>query len=237
MTRQSFILSIAVMYPEGTSNEDLAALVSNLPKHPELQVVLCENVVIKGAPRRIVEVSTNGNLKRVQSTLPVFEFDTARNTIKGHCDGKWILSLDLDEYIATPISAVIGVLKQLSDDTEGVTCTILSHVREPGDNVLMPYRRIASTTTRLFRNIDTVQWLSRCHEVVDFTIPPDKVADSSITILHYGYDTTADELKGKYERNIQLLAKEVSDPRTKDTYDHALRYLIVSCTQYNNEFC
>lgn len=229
------LLSIAVMYPETTSNEELAAFIANVPRHPDVQLVMCENR-IKPHTNGVRLLMSKDKVIRLAHTMHEFVFDEARNVVKQHCEGEWILSLDFDEFLATPINAIVSVLRGLDEETEGVQCTVLSHVRELSDDTSYPYKRIASAATRLFRNRPSITWMSRCHEVVDFTIPPDNIADSSITILHYGYDAEADVLRSKYERNIELLAKEISQPRSKDTKEHAMRYMIISCADYHKNF-
>lgn len=229
-------LSIVAMCEHTEDKRNVGMFLSMLPKHPSIETVLCFNHKIGNSISdfpRCVESKRENNIVYVENFYKEFEFDTARNNAKMFAAGEWILSLDLDEMLATQIDAILVALAQVPNNIDGIVCTNLSHIRDDR-SPSGAYVRDTGYATRLFRNKPHIKWQSRCHETVDFAIGSDRLFDSTITILHSGYDTEIEDLADKLKRNIRLLAKEISNPRSAETDMHAFENLIRSCVSINS---
>lgn len=222
--KKSFTLSVVVMFPETTTKQELSQFISLLPEYEKelYEVVLCKNIQSDRIGSHVVK--REKNIVFVDNHFTQFEFDSARNEAKRFASGEWILSLDLDEYLATPIRAVLGVISQIDESINAVICTVMSHIRD--NRKKHGYERICGEAIRLFRNRPQIVWMSRCHELVDFSINADTIVSSTITILHTGYDVEVNEIEQKLDRNLELLARELADPRNAETKAHAKALLV-----------
>ena len=229
--KRNYILSVVMMFPEDVIERELKQFMSffhDLNSH-KYEVVLCRNVQSDNREGSFIE-NIKDNVVFVKNHFKTFEFDTARNEAKKHASGEWILSLDLDEYLATPIHAVLNAVQSINEEIEAIMCTVLSHTRD--DKQPYGYERTCGYATRLFRNRPHIQWMSRCHEIINFTVDEQAIANSSITIIHTGYDAELEVLEHKLNRNLELLAREFVDPRNAETKEHAKALLVNTCYSY-----
>jgi tetratricopeptide (TPR) repeat protein len=128
----------------------------------------------------------------------VFETDTAddfaalRNEAKGHATGDWLLSIDCDQELLTPMTEVREQAKRLDAQSVkvGLVWTENSHWREV-----------------FFRNDPEVRWMGKVHEYV---IPWTSTQTS--LVRRRGVDPAA---KSDPERNLRLLL--ASDPTAART--------------------
>jgi glycosyltransferase involved in cell wall biosynthesis len=134
-------------------------------------------------------------------------FSMARNESLRHATGDWIIFLDADE-----------LLNQAGEDD-----CLRKAASVPGiDAYLVPILNpktdggsgsTIGSAVRFFRNFPGIQFSSRVHESVDRFLNGvgAKAARSTFVIEHFGYGLDRDTVKRKYERNLNLLEKELAD--------------------------
>jgi len=163
-------------------------------------------VVDTGSTDKTVELAQKAGAK-VYHYKWINDFGAAKNYAIEKATGNWIAFLDADEYLVPEDAAMlIKRLQRIKDgpDMKNNT-TILS----------MPWVHLddnfeatsIDVQTRIFRNIKELRYVGRIHEQVSVYGKIKKIDD--ISIMHTGYAETEYKKKGKAERNIKLLRKEL----------------------------
>ncbi|MCX6150716.1 MAG: glycosyltransferase family 2 protein [Ignavibacteriales bacterium] len=129
-------------------------------------------------------------------------FSAARNFAISKCTGDWILYLDADERLSAKSISELKVLVSRNENI-GIKCIVKNIDAEFNRTNTMKY-------TRLFRNQPEVKFAGRVHEQIDSSLLQlkYKIVDSSIEIIHLGYNISSDAKKGKAKRNLQLLLED-----------------------------
>ena len=87
--------------------------------------------------------------------------------------------------------------------------------------------------TRIFLNIPEIIWTGRLHETVDKCIPGDKIIETQIQIVHFGYRfNSLSEAMEKYKRNIRALCSDIIDNPDNDSFISYLGYIVGNGGQY-----
>lgn len=132
-------------------------------------------------------------------------FSKARNYAKSKATGDWILSIDADEALKTPISKIKRILD--TTITKTVNCVLI------GQN--SPHRH---HYPRLFKNQPDIYWEGACHECIN-------VVENNIQdiVIEYGY---SDAHKKDPERNLRILLNDVTQnpERIREKYYLAREY-------------
>ena len=129
------------------------------------------------------------------------DFSAARNSGLSYATAGWILVLDADEVLQTPI----GTIKNLLQDTAAEAFTVRI------ENLLghHPEDRLYHSNVRLFRNGQGYFFSGKIHESIDSSIlkthEAAAIGSSDIGILHFGYLPAIMSAKNKVSRNEQLL--------------------------------
>ena len=136
------------------------------------------------------------------------DFSAARNFAlsKSTCD--WILYLDADERLS-PNSKKELVQKIKNKENLGINCIINNLDDYTNSPKLMKY-------IRLFRNNEKIRFTNKAHEQIEPSLYVNnyKIIDSTIEIIHHGYNVSEDELKLKANRNLELLLIDFKDNQT-----------------------
>jgi len=133
----------------------------------------------------------------------VDDFSAARNAALQHCTGRWILSIDCDEELASGV-AVDTFFESLERDSSSIAYMVPIH------SVLHNNRRDTHLDIRLFRNGSGICFCNPIHESVTPSIhrlyPNVSVETASVSIHHYGY-SSGEKNKRKLVRNQNILLK------------------------------
>ncbi|MDH6430918.1 MULTISPECIES: TPR domain-containing glycosyltransferase [unclassified Paenibacillus] len=139
-------------------------------------------------------------------------FAAARNEGLDQADTDWILVLDADERLQTPLPE----LRSLLQNTQAQAFTVQI------DNWLgvRPEDKVKHSAVRLFRNGQGYRYSGRIHEGIDAAILKSHnisaIEHSDIEIEHFGYLPEIMARKNKIKRNEQLLrlalAEQPEDP-------------------------
>jgi glycosyltransferase involved in cell wall biosynthesis len=168
-------------------------------------------IVDTGSTDRTLEIARQFGAK-IRHFSWIGDFAAARNESLKHCTGEWILYLDADErfQISQP-DHFKNLLKTVPPEIGAFICTIVS-----------PHRQLDDSTEvhqggypRLFKNYGypRVHFKGRVHEQITPSLLEcgAKIVASDIKILHLGYDQSQDVMKGKVQRNYELLIQHVQE--------------------------
>lgn len=193
-----------------------------LPNHPDVEIIVVANCVTDNETQTIQ--SREGNTTIALHTVREFAFDTCRNKAKTLARGEWILSIDIDERLLTPIEDVLNYLAKVPVQVDGLKLLMVSqYVDSPN-----PERKVkAWNSLKLFRNKEYVKWLGRVDEKVGYTIS--SAIQTDIVVQHFGYCENDEYFYNRVMRNFTLAHKELSEPRTEKTYENAIDFMIRTC--------
>lgn len=152
----------------------------------------------------------------------VNDFSAARNFALSKSTGDWILYLDADERLS---ESSLDELKKITSANEklAVNCFVKSPDDQTGRDNVISY-------TRLFRNDPQIKFSGSVHEQIIGSINENgyKLIDSSIEILHLGYNTSKEKKKQKASRNLSLLLNDYqNNPDLYKTFQLAQTYNVL----------
>jgi tetratricopeptide (TPR) repeat protein len=135
------------------------------------------------------------------------DFSAARNVGLDAATSDWLLYLDADEVL---VDGEGPRLRELLGHTwrEGIFLTESNHVGELEDGVAVQHSAL-----RLFRNREAYRFEGRVHEQFAHKLPalPERVEYSQVRIEHFGYLGAVRDAKGKSNRNLELLERQIAD--------------------------
>ena len=132
----------------------------------------------------------------------VDSFCKARNFAKSKATGGWILSIDADEYLNTPLEKVRKVIEETNEDLLNVKVT-----GEKGGTHIFP---------RLFKNSKDIFWKGDIHNYLNRRA----TVNSDIEII-YGYSPAH---KKDPDRALRILKKSVKEDSVRERYYLAREY-------------
>lgn len=136
------------------------------------------------------------------------DFSAARNFALSKSKGEWILYLDADERLSQDS---LEELKKIVATREKAAyyCYVKSVDDTRGTPSVMKY-------PRLFRNSKKIKFEGKVHEQIINSLLANKyvLKDSSIEIIHLGYNIPKEELDKKAQRNLILLFEEYKKNKT-----------------------
>ena len=181
-----------------------------LPKDKRIEIIVMKNKIVSGQIIRDfkpVLLNEIENFKLYEMQVNDLDFGYLRNQAKSVARGEWILSIDIDEYIPNIYHKdILEVLSKQKQDVEGLRVGIVSDLVDYLNEEM--YVSYLSRPTRIFRNNKNNNWLGSIHEMICQQYP-EKVLDSNIKLIHFGYEISNEEMKLKYLRNIRLIAREI----------------------------
>ena len=148
------------------------------------------------------------------------DFAAAKNYAIEKASGNWIAFLDADEYFtgkdAEKLKSLLEKLSNLSDKERLPDFIRCSWIQLGDDG--KPFA--VSVQDRIFRNLPFLRYQGRIHEQIALT-DGKKMSyldvQNDLSIMHTGYARQESDEKGKAERNIRLLRREVEEKQ--DNYN------------------
>ena len=130
------------------------------------------------------------------------DFSAARNFALKKSTGRWVLYLDADERL-DPKS--VSELKEFLKRTEKLACYCF--IRSDDDKNKIPS---VITYTRFFRNSNNLYFSGKVHEQIEHSLRKERYRfiNTSINIIHLGYNITIDGLRVKAQRNLEYLLED-----------------------------
>lgn len=146
------------------------------------------------------------------------DFSAARNFCASHASNNWILALDCDEYVNNIDMKVLRILMQKLPKYVGVI-RLKNIVMKANEQ--MGYG--VDDVTR-FYNRNYYTFCSPIHEQV--TLIDENRRDETMQcflmpmeVIHHGYALSAEEMRKKQERNLELLYKQI-ESGVQDAYPY-----------------
>lgn len=206
-------LSIVIIFCENDIDY-LKNLIPTIPKDIEIIAIKTLQTDFElDADKTIKEIE---NVKYGTYYYDKFDFAKARNYAKQFATGKWIFSLDADEYLSPRAFKLIReTIKNIDDKIGGIICGL-------ADVIPNEYTAVVKVM-RLFINKLDIMWEFACHEQITDNIinAGYKIAESNILIEHLGYNISKQGLFDKLNRNFDLLCYEF----TKQTHENKKMYI------------
>lgn len=203
-----------------------------ITKNEENNLARCLNSII-GKVDEIILVDTGSSDYTLEIAnkynCKVFHFDwnddfsEVRNYSLDHAKSEFVFIIDADEELSAESDLRANIRN--SDQNSIYLVNVLSKsVNENGKTI-----NFNSKQARLFRNKPTVRFAGRVHEqILNNAVNSGlNVVNSDLKIIHYGYDINQDFLIRKYERNLDLISKELSQN------PHNIYYLIHKASTLN----
>ncbi len=138
----------------------------------------------------------------------VDDFSAARNAVISRCSGKWLFTIDTDEYLDENVSQLVGFLND-STRTEGA-CTVLVRNYDTFD---MEGNYSDFKAMRIVRVFPGICYTGAIHERWAFQKGELRVFPLSQVILHHdGYaemDSDNERSRTKRKRNMTLIRKQL----------------------------
>lgn len=164
------------------------------------------------------EDRTRSIAARMGAKLGAFEwrddFAAARNAALKLAKGRWVLSIDADEWIPS-VNVSQFIRDRVSQDrSEAYIVRVFSPVTQ----------RSMLGTTRLFPREDA-HWEYRLHEQVRLSKGVRRLANPDFWFGHSGYDEATEERGARADRNLPMLQRILSEeaPDSRE-YRHAQIY-------------
>ncbi|MNO76373.1 SPBc2 prophage-derived glycosyltransferase SunS [compost metagenome] len=152
------------------------------------------------------------------------DFAAARNEGLVHAATNWILVLDADECLQTPLTELRSLLQ--NTQAQAFTVNIDNWVG------VRPEDKVKHRAVRLFRNGQGYQYSGRIHEGIDTSILNkhnlSAIEHSQLEIIHFGYLPEIMARKDKINRNRQLLQLALTESPEDPFHSYNLA---VNCCQ------
>jgi hypothetical protein len=192
-----------------------------LPKDVRIELVVLYN---KQTLRNYLQViKSEPRLKIIDSEYLELDFSDLRNCAKKYATGKWILSLDMDEYLPEMFKDELLYFLEQDIKEDGFLLNIANNDEK---TVTIMHKAV-----RLFKNTEYADWYGFVHEEL---INLEKVRPLSITLIHNGYNISS--LHHKFKRNLPLLVKQLAIMDIDDIrYNFYCNYLKATLDGFLNE--
>ncbi|MCB0752765.1 MAG: glycosyltransferase family 2 protein [Ignavibacteriae bacterium] len=151
------------------------------------------------------------------------DFSAARNFALSKSTGDWILYLDADERINAKSKNELLNKTKISNKL-AINCIINNIDDYKDSSSIMKY-------VRLFRNNKNLLFTGKAHEQIQPSLTKlnYKLVDSTIEIIHLGYNVSRNVLIQKAERNLELLLAEYKEqPTSYGAYQISNSYSILN---------
>ncbi|WP_313187970.1 glycosyltransferase family 2 protein [Lacrimispora sp.] len=176
--------------------------------------IVYEQIVIDtGSTDKTVEIAEEMGAK-VFCFPWTHDFSAAKNFAIEKARGNWIAFLDADEYFSDEdVKKILPLLKQLEKKfypahRPHLIRSLLVNLGDGGKTIG------TGVQDRIFRNIPNLRYHNRVHEYLDVTDGGQLYsydATGELAVFHTGYAPSVVEERGKEERNIFMIQKELEE--------------------------
>ncbi len=146
------------------------------------------------------------------------DFSAARNFCASHASNNWILALDCDEYVNSIDMKVLRILMQKLPKYVGVIRLkniVMKANKQMGygvDDVTRFYNKNYYTfLSPIHEQVTLIDETKRNETMQCFLMP--------MEVIHHGYALSAEEMRKKQERNLELLYKQIENG-VQDAYPY-----------------
>ena len=167
--------------------------------------LMSEQVVVDtGSTDRTVEIAESMGAKVIHFDW-IDDFAAAKNYALDNCHCDWIFILDADEYFSKEDADKLPSIIDAADKA-GFCAVQTGLISVDGKGGIID----KSSHIRIIKNTKELRYKRRIHEVIVFK-PEQKVYDATdeVTIIHTGYIEEVIKDKGKKNRNLSMLLKEL----------------------------
>lgn len=170
---------------------------------------LVDEIIITdtGSTDRTIEIAKEYGAKIYHFDW-INDFSAARNYALKQSTGDWIIYLDADERLSQKsIGEVRKIIARKTDEAYQCSVNSIDEINNVPHFISYP---------RLFRNNPKLKFTGRVHEQIIPSLQKlnYKFKNSGIEIIHLGYNVTADIIKEKARRNLDLLLKDYAENKS-----------------------
>jgi hypothetical protein len=206
-------------------------LLKTIPAKSEVVVLWNKSGDDDGVVHRKDVTMPNGTVVRYYSTeWQVLDFAALRNITIGLASREWIMWLDADDRLLIHQHGFFtGKLLEYPPGIGGLTCGCVGIQPDPRPGrVHEGATRYHVPTVRIIRNGYGFRFEGSCHEQVAWSVQEQafNLAECSLLVHHVGYETDADTMRSKLERNLAGVSAEYlkeQDPERKKFWAHLMR--------------
>ena len=220
----SYPVSFCVIASVKDMQEHLLRMLRTIPTGAEVCILLNE----QGKEDALTDVIVNADSKHIiRSRKWTYERGTfssakARNLAHDMATTGWIFLIDCDELLCEAQHEGIADATVLHGGGVGGfmagQASLSVFDKELGRSTKGEY--INTAQCRMYRNKCGFTWEGHAHEQIEHQIQAEgyTLVDTTITIVHNGYTGDLDTLRGKLERNSDLIGRWLAE----NSKDHAL---------------
>ena len=187
----------------------LQGLIDSIPVNSKIILMRTEKGLINDCYKVGTEtIDGNKELTRCEYKYKNWSFGDARNACHQFVETDWIFMLDSDERVQID-NIDLEYLSKLPKDVGACTVNVVSYFTQEGK----PTTSNIAPLLRLYRNNVGVSYKFRCHEQNRYSIVNAglKVAETTISVRHRGYELTKEGRLAKYKRNSELMCLDIGE--------------------------
>lgn len=183
-----------------------------------------------GSTDHTIEIA-NKYTPHVYSFPWIDDFSAARNFVASKASNDWILSLDCDEYIAD--ANIVECTSLIRMHNKGIgEITVINKLKNLDGNIGQSEYKIARLYNRQFSHFEGM-----IHEQIrNKSGNPSEKFLCPMSVLHYGYFQSPDEIIKKNERNITLLKKQISISPNEPYFYFQLNQSYLAIDKYEDAY-
>ena len=183
-------------------------------------------IVDTGSKDKTTEIAKKFNAKIYYYINPEFDFSEARNLSLEKATGDWILCLDADETISQ--KDLEKIKQAIQTENEAFVLRVRTYINDSKATNWQsskddPYEENKKTTgwypvdiIRLFKNKPQYRFKGKIHELIDDSIPKDKLSSLDVPIHHFGRLKT--NINKKSELYTELGKEKIDQEKDYHSY-------------------
>jgi hypothetical protein len=223
-------VSFCVIAAEGDAHF-MQDMLGTIPPNSEVIILWNKRGDDEGVVHRKDVTMSNGTVIRYYRTeWKVLDFAKLRNITIGLANREWIMWLDADDRLLVHQHGFFtGKLLEYPPGVGGLTCGCVGIQPDPRPGKAHEgATRYHVPHIRLFRNGYGFLFTGSCHEQIGWAVQEQAfmLAECSLIVHHVGYETDADTMRTKLERNLAGVTAEylnAQDPERRKFWANLMR--------------